>query len=222
MTNTEKPSTKAEQKKGGLVETKIKNKANKKNILDTQIKNETQKTTKLETKENKESEKNILKEKDEEKKEEKLQHKEKKKEKIKKDFAIVDAKNVSISTKHASAICKFINNKPIKKAINELERVLHLKLAIPMKGEIPHRKGKMMSGRFPVKASKYFIKILKQLEGNSNQNNIDEPIIKLAVANKAQKPYGRFGKHQKKRSHIKLVVIEKKILKEKNKIKKKK
>ncbi|MFA5953792.1 MAG: uL22 family ribosomal protein [Candidatus Pacearchaeota archaeon] len=139
--------------------------------------------------------------------------------KIKKNFAIVNSNNVPISTKYAMAICKFIKNKPIQKAINELEEVTKLKKAVPMKGEIPHRKGKMMSGRYPVRASTYFIKILKGLLGNAHQNEISEPIIKEAIANKGQQPYGRFGAVRKKRTHLKIVAYEKTFLKNK-KIKK--
>jgi len=35
-----------------------------------------------------------------------------------------------------------------------------MKKAVPMKGEIPHRKG-IGTGRYPVKASAFFIKLLK-------------------------------------------------------------
>ena len=80
----------------------------------------------------------------------------------------MNGKNVPLSTKDAIAICKFIKNKSIKKAIEDLEQVLILKKAIPMKGEIPHRKGKIMSGRFPIRASKRFIELLKNLQGNAN------------------------------------------------------
>ena len=53
-----------------------------------------------------------------------------KKQKIKtklKTEAVVNAKDIPISTKHSAAICKFIKNKKIDNAINELELVLRLK-----------------------------------------------------------------------------------------------
>ena len=90
--------------------------------------------------------------------------------------------------------------------------------AVPMKGEIPHRKGKIMSGRFPGRAAEHFIKALKGLSGNANQNDIEEPIITKAVANIGARPFGKSGM-RKKRSHIKIIVTEKssiKKLKKKN------
>ena len=86
-----------------------------------------------------------------------------------------------------------------------------------MKGEISHRKGKMMSGKFPVRASKEFIILLKSLLGNANQNDMDEPIISEAIANKGTTTYGRMGRVRKKRSNIKIVCSEKKLIKQNKK-----
>jgi len=206
-TNTEKPTTKTEQKKKGIVPQPKATKMKQKTPLKEEKKTEVKKIDKKETV----------------KGEEKIEKKEEKKievKKIKKDFVFVDSKNLPISTKHAKAICKFIKNKHIQKAIKELEEVAKLKKAVPMKGEIPHRKGKIMSGRFPVKASENFIKILKGLQGNANQHDINEPIIKEAIANKAQRPYGRFGRVKKKRSHVKIFAFEKSKIKKKKEVKK--
>lgn len=78
-----------------------------------------------------------------------------------------------ISKRHAVFICRFIKNKSINRAIEDLELVIKFKKAVPFKGEIPHRKGKIMSGRYPVKASRAFIKILKGLRGNAIIKNLD-------------------------------------------------
>lgn len=146
------------------------------------------------------------------KKPDKEDKKEKKKplvKKPKKSEAIVNGDNLAISTKQSAAICNFIKGKEIKKAIDDLEAVIILKKPVPMKGEIPHRKGKgMMSGRFPVKASKNFIKLLKTLQGNAIYNSIENPIIVEAYANIGSRPYGRFGRHRKKRTHVKITAKE--------------
>ncbi len=149
-------------------------------------------------------------EKTEKKEEKKVEKKEKKEKKIKKDEAVINGISLPISTKDSVAICKFIKKKSIRKAIADLEEVLKFKKAIPMKGEIPHRKGKIMSGRYPIKAIGFFIKMLKNLQANSNVNGLEEPIINEAVSNKASQPYGRFGSVRKKRTHIKIKAIEKK------------
>ena len=79
-----------------------------------------------------------------------------------------------------------------------------------MKGEIPHRKGKgISSGRFPKKAAKNFIILLKSLAANANEGNLDEPIIVEAIANMAARPHGRFGRTQKKRTHVKIIAKNK-------------
>ena len=53
-------------------------------------------------------------------------------------------------------------------AIKDLEKVVNLKKPVPMKGETPHRKGKIMSGRFPKKAAQNFIVLLKSLSSNAS------------------------------------------------------
>jgi ribosomal protein L22 len=134
--------------------------------------------------------------------------------KVKRDEATVNGISLPISTKDSVAICRFIKRKTIQKAIADLEEVSKLKKAIPMTGEIPHRKGKgMMSGRYMTKPVGFFIKMLKNLEANANMNGIDEPIIVDAVPNRAARPYGRFGRVKRKRTHIFIKAVEKNKLK---------
>ena len=121
--------------------------------------------------------------------------------KNKKDEVVVNGKSVPVSTKYSMAICRFIKHKTIEKAIKDLEEVVALRKAVPMKGEIPHRKGKIMSGRFPKRASESFIMLLKSLLGNANNHDVDEPVISEAIANQASRPFGRRG-IKRKRTHI--------------------
>lgn len=128
----------------------------------------------------------------------------------KKDEAIVNGVSVPISTKVSMAICKFIKRKSIDKAISDLEEVAKLKKVIPMVGEIPHKKGKgIMSGRYPIRAVGFFIRMLKDLKANANVNGVEDPIIVEAVPNKAARPFGRMGAIKRKRTHIKIRVTEK-------------
>ena len=130
--------------------------------------------------------------------------------KIKKTEVSARSVSVPISTKDAKFVCRFIKNKRIGYAIRDLEQVESGKKAVPMKGEIPHRKGKRIaSGRFPRKAAKHFLILLKSLSANANVGNLEEPIIVEAMANMAERPYGRFGRTQKKRTHIKIIAKEK-------------
>ncbi len=127
---------------------------------------------------------------------------------VKKEKAEAYGADLPISTKHSIAICDFIRYKNPEKAIADLEEVVKLKKAISMKGEIPHRKG-MMSGRYPVNAAKVFIKLVKQLIGNSNVNGLENPYISLAKADRADRPHRRFGSMRFKRTNVLLEAREK-------------
>ena len=143
-------------------------------------------------------------------KKEEIETKKKETPKIKRTQAIVNGTNLPISTKHSTAICSFIKRKKIEKAISDLEQVIVKKKAVPMKGEIPHKKGKgMMSGRYPKKAAEHFITLLKSLSSNANLHEIENPVIKQAIANIGSRPYGKFGRVRRKRTHIKITAIKK-------------
>jgi len=137
----------------------------------------------------------------------------------KKDEAVVNGVSLPLSTKKSVAICKFIRGKSIDRALADLEEVKQMKKAIPMTGEIPHRKGKgMMSGRYMTKTVEHLIILLKDLKANSNVNGIEEPVIAEAIPNRASRPRGRFGAIQRKRTHIFIKAVErKKIAELKNK-----
>ncbi|MFH1917746.1 MAG: uL22 family ribosomal protein, partial [Nanoarchaeota archaeon] len=124
---------------------------------------------------------------------------------VKKDDVAVNAKGLHISTKYAIELCKFVKGKKIDRAIEDLELVIVKKKSVPMKGEIPHRKGPggrgSGSGRYPKKASESFIMLLKSLRANANNHEVDDPVITEAVANIAQRPFARGGR-RRKRTHV--------------------
>jgi len=204
-TNTEKPSGKAEQKKQAVKG--LKPKKEKKEML---AKAPVQKNE--ESKENKKaeikSEENKLETKNEDKKVEVK--------KVKKSETSVVAENLPVSTKVGIAICKYISQKKVDKVIEELEQVVRLKRAIPMKGEYSHRKGKMMSGKYPTRAAKEFIILLKSLKSNAIQHDIEDPTITKTIANKGSTTYASGGR-TKKRTHIKIVCKQKEKSKENKK-----
>jgi len=109
---------------------------------------------------------------------------------------------LSISKKHSMYICSFIKNKSVESAIADLEQVLKFKKAVPYKGEIPHRHG-MMSGRYPINASKAFISVLKGLKGNIVVSGLapDKARITFASASWASRPQ-RKGGARFKRTHV--------------------
>ncbi|MBS3071805.1 hypothetical protein J4408_02340 [Candidatus Pacearchaeota archaeon] len=147
---------------------------------------------------------------EENKSEKKTESKDKQVQKIKKEEAVANGSNMPISKKHSMYICSFIKNKTIDGAIADLESVIKYKRAIPFKGEIPHRKGPgMMSGRYPISASKEFIALLKGLKGNINVNNMDleKTRIAIATASWANRPQ-RSGGRRFKRTNVTLIAKE--------------
>src|SRR3989304_3717392 len=108
--------------------------------------------TKTDNKENIEEKKEEMKA--ETKTTEKAEAKKEEKKISKKEEAITKGNNLHASMKQCMYICRFIKGKTIDQSIKELGGVLKLKTIIPFSGEIPHRKGKIMSGRYPINASK--------------------------------------------------------------------
>jgi len=114
---------------------------------------------------------------------------------VKKDEAITKGSNLHASMKQCMYICKFIKGKSIDDAIKDLQDVILYKKVIPFKGEIPHRKGKIMSGRWPINSCKIFIPILKTLKGNVlvNQMDLDKTRIYFGAPCYASRPSKKGG-----------------------------
>ncbi len=154
-------------------------------------------------------------------KEEKIKPVEEKKS-VKKDIqpkekAVVRGMSLHISSKNSFAICKSLKGKTPDRALEFLEKVLRKKAAIPMpKREVAHRPGKgMAGGKYPINAVREIVVLLNQLKANANVNQIENPIITIAKADKASRPMKRGGR-QAKRTHVYIEVQDR------NKINKKK
>ncbi len=128
---------------------------------------------------------------------------------VKKEEAIALGRSLPVSKRQCMYICSFIKNKKIDQAISDLEQVIKFKKVIPFKGEIPHRKGSIMSGRYPIKASKLIIKVLKSLKGNALVNGLDLEKTKIVEgsSNWASRPMRSEGRRAK-RTHILLKAKE--------------
>ncbi len=138
--------------------------------------------------------------------------------KIKKELAYVYGSDLPLSTKTSMAVCRFIKNKNPSQVIKDLERVAKLQIAIPFKGETPHRKGFKKGyarGRYPIKTAQYFIKLLKSVISNAKTNNLDTEKIKIVIAkaDKASSPVRGtrmgYGRKRFKRANIYIEVREK-------------
>jgi len=124
-------------------------------------------------------------------------------------IATVNAKFLPISKKHSMAICKAIKGKTVKEALELFEKVIKKKEAIRFTGEIPHRKG-MMSGRYPVSASKVFQKLVKGLAANANVKgiNVEKSVIAAKTDDAGKHMHGGRKRRRFKRCHVTLQLKE--------------
>lgn len=128
--------------------------------------------------------------------------------KIVRTETVVYGRNLGMSTKESVAVADYIRNKDVDRALADLEAVLKYKRAVPMQGEVPHRKGNMMAGRYPMKTVKNFIMLVKSLKSNAIMHEMPLEKYKIfAMAHQASRPYKRFGQGKIKRSNVELRLI---------------
>ncbi|MBT3405705.1 50S ribosomal protein L22 [Candidatus Woesearchaeota archaeon] len=121
----------------------------------------------------------------------------------------------NISTKQSIEICNWIRGLNVEKAKLYLREVMEKKRAVPFKrytDGVGHRKGKIASGRYPIKSSERFLKLLESVEANAGYKglNTSNLVIRHASANLASRPYrhGRQSRRQMKSTHVEIVVEE--------------
>jgi large subunit ribosomal protein L22 len=92
-----------------------------------------------------------------------------------------------VSPKHAREIAKMIKGLTIEKARDNLQEVVAVKRAVPFRrynNEVGHRSDTgVMSGRYPQKAAKEFIRLLDNLEANAEYKGMDLDRLKIISAN---------------------------------------
>jgi large subunit ribosomal protein L22 len=123
--------------------------------------------------------------------------------------------NASISTKMSVEICSFIRKKNLVKAKEMLQEIIEKKKALPIKRynkDLAHKK-KIGPGRYPEKACKEILKLLKQVEANAQFKGLStgDLLISYIKADKASTPwrYGRQRRRKMKRTNVEIIVIEK-------------
>ncbi len=123
------------------------------------------------------------------------------------------AVSAPMSTKQAIEICHHIRYKTTSVAKRALEDTISLKKAIPFKHfnrDLGHKPG-MAAGRFPQKAAKIMLNLVKSLEANAQDLGLDTSSLKIskAIANKAASPMtGGRRRTSTKRTHVELEVVE--------------
>ncbi len=133
--------------------------------------------------------------------------------KVKKDYALVNGLNLSISPKETGHICDMIRWKNVDDAIKMVEEVIVMKRPVKMTSrEYPHQHGKGVAGAsYPINAAKEVLKELKQLRANAIYNELElENSVIQCKADKASRPYRRGGARFKRTNlMLKLVKNEK-------------
>jgi len=131
------------------------------------------------------------------------------------NIAIVNGKNLPISRKVAREIGVFIKGKTIEAAISDLEKVIDGKLAVPYKRfnkDASHRRGNMMSGRFPKRTSEEIIKLLNSLRTNAENKGLNTAGMRIIHAASQHASiawrWGRQRRRRRKISHFELIAIE--------------
>lgn len=127
-------------------------------------------------------------------------------------------RDLPISTKQAIEICNWIRGKNAQKVKNMLDGVINIKVAVPFRRfnrDMGHKRGRIAAGRYPVKASQNILNLLKSAEINAQAKgmNIQYLFIKEIIANKGTGilRYGRKGAVDAKKTHVEIVLGEKKV-----------
>lgn len=121
--------------------------------------------------------------------------------------------DVSISTKDSIEICNKLRKMNLEKAIAFLERVVSNKEAVPFRrftNGAGHKPG-IGPGKYPVNASKTFIRLLKLAKANALDAGLSEKLkISTILAQKASTPwrYGRQRRRKAKRTHLQVQLAE--------------
>src|SRR3989338_6221571 len=120
-------------------------------------------------------------------------------------------KNVAISMKQCVEISNCLRYHSTSYAKQFVEEVANLQRAVPFRRynkDMGHKPG-MAAGRFPQKAAKVFLTLLKSVEANAQVQGLDPSNLKIVklMANQAAVPFGGGRlQHGTKRSHIEVVV----------------
>lgn len=129
--------------------------------------------------------------------------------------ATARATNLPISTKHSVEICTCLRYRTTADARKLLEEVVALKRPLPFRRfnkDMGHKAG-MAAGRFPQKAAKQFLHLIKSVEANAHFKGLDTAALTIShiAANRAPRPQtgGRLP-HRPKRTHIEIKVRERK------------
>ncbi len=131
-------------------------------------------------------------------------------------------RSLKISPKHAVEICNKIRGMKVEKAEAYLEDVMEMKTAVPFKRhnkKVGHRRGigGWPTGRYPVKAAKQILDILKNAEANAEYKGLDSENLKImhisshrgyVIRGWTPRAFGRASPFNTPTTHIQIVLGE--------------
>ncbi|WP_424355348.1 50S ribosomal protein L22 [Methanobacterium sp. MBAC-LM] len=131
-------------------------------------------------------------------------------------------RSLKISPKHAVEICNRIRGMKVEKAEAYLEDVIEMKTAVPFKRhnkKVGHRRGigGWPTGRYPVKAAKQILDILKNAEANAEYKGLDTENLKImhisshrgyVIRGWTPRAFGRASPFNTPTTHVQVVLGE--------------
>ena len=110
--------------------------------------------------------------------------------------AKASARDVDVSRKAAREICKTIKGMTIHQSTEFLEAVIEKKIAVPYrrhKRNVGHKSSvvKWTGGRYPEKAAKEILKVIRNLENNAENNQLQLDKCRIIHATTLQGKIGR-------------------------------
>ncbi len=135
------------------------------------------------------------------------------------------ARDVSVSPKKLVNLARAIKGMKLEEARSFLEKVAEGKEPVPhwkYKGKIPHHKGVadrwgVPQGKYPVKAAKVMLKLLRNVEANAENKDLDTEKLKIIHVGVQKGPiikrfmpraYGRSTPKYRRLSNIEIIVEE--------------
>jgi len=129
------------------------------------------------------------------------------------NLACAHVQNENASFKQSVMISKFIRGRDVENAIKDLEKVTKLEKAVPFtryNTHVAHKSG-MAAGRYPVKCSEAFIRLLKSAINNAKIKNLGEDLVITHVCAKKGASIKRYGRHrgrETKSVHIEVALMQ--------------
>jgi large subunit ribosomal protein L22 len=131
-------------------------------------------------------------------------------------------RSLKISPKHAVEICNKIRGMKVEKAEAYLEDVIEMKTAVPFKRhnkKVGHRRGigGWPTGRYPVKAAKQILDILKNAEANAEYKGLDTENLKImhisshkgyVIRGWTPRAFGRASPFNTPTTHVQIILGE--------------